>query len=59
MNVTAKLLCLFSACCGVQADQSAVFFSTDVAVSGDLTTDAVTDVETCWATGSDPQAFTS
>ena len=58
MSVTAKLLCLFSACC-VQADQNTVFFNTDVAVSGDLTTDAVTDVDTCWATGSDPQAFTS
>ena len=58
MSVTAKLFCLFSASC-VQADQNAVFFNTDVAVRGDLTTDAVTDVETCWATGSDPQAFTS
>ena len=56
MKVTA--MCLLSALC-VQADQDAIFFNSDVAVSGDLTKDAVTDVDTCWATGSDPQAFTS
>ena len=41
------------------AGENDVFFSKDPSVSGDLTQDAVTDVDNCWATGSEPQAFTS
>ena len=36
------------------AGEDDVFFNSDPSISGDLTQDAVTDVDTCWATGSEP-----
>ena len=39
--------------------ETGIFFSKDVSVSGALASNAVTNVDTCWATGSAPQAFTS
>ena len=40
--------------------EDAIFFNNDIALTGDLTVAAVTDnPETCYATGSPPEPFTS